>query len=129
MSRYPISRGKESLFTSSRARRRLFAAKIELTDVASGAQFIGNTTNLSHSGCRLNQTRLPVGSKVQVYITYRGGVFVAFGRIVRVDHAGEAGIAFTKIEPKDRATLDNWLAQARDANGGQTAHICVPQVG
>ena len=56
---------------TSRAKRRMFAAKIDLTDVASGSEIIANTYDLSHSGCRLNQTRLAVGSKVRVCIIYR----------------------------------------------------------
>lgn len=112
---------------TSRAKRRLFAAKIDLTDVVSGSEIIGNTTDLSYSGCRLNQKSLRSGSKVRVCIIYRGTVFTAFARIARVAANGETGITFTKIEPKDRATLDNWLAQAQDANGGRTAHIHAPQ--
>ena len=113
---------------TSRAKRRMFAAKIDLRDIASGCEVIGNTCDLSYSGCRLTQTRFPLGSKVRVRIIYRGVVFAAFGRVVRVSANGETGITFTKIEPKDRATLDNWLAQAKDANGGKTAHIYAPQV-
>lgn len=114
---------------TSRAKRRLFAAKIDLADVSSGTEIIGDIIDLSYSGCRLNQTILRVGSKVRVCIINRGTVFMAFARIVRVAADGETAITFTKIEPKDRATLDNWLAQAQDPNGAKTAHIHTPQVG
>lgn len=89
----------------------MFAAKVDLTDVASGAQIIGNTKDLSFSGFRVRQTIFVVGAKVRVRILYRGDLFVAFGRVARTQSDGDTGIEFTSIEAKDRETLDGWLAQ------------------
>lgn len=92
-----------------RTKRRMFAAKVELTDVTSGAQVIGNTKDLSISGLRVHQTTLPVGSKVRVRIVYRGMVFASFGRVVWVQPDGNTGIAFTNMEDKNSMILDQWL--------------------
>ena len=56
-----------------RARRCAFVVRIELTDSGSSVRITANATNLSLFGCQVEkQQTLPMGSKVQVSIPYRG---------------------------------------------------------
>ena len=100
----------------SRARRFLFTAPIELTDVESGAQVVAVTLDLSVFGCQVGkQTTFPIGTKVYVRISHRGTRFLTLGKVARVQPNATTGILFSKIEIKDQAILDGWLAETRDS--------------
>ena len=66
-----------------RARRYLFQANIELTDVQSETQISGRTTYLSLFGCYVN-TLIPLtpGTKIRIKIAHRSVNFRALGRVV-----------------------------------------------
>jgi len=74
------------------------------------------TTNLSVFGCQLTaQKPLLTGTKVRLRIIHRGAIFAALGQIVNA-RRNSMGVVFTKIEQKDQAVLEKWLAEIRDTH-------------
>lgn len=74
------------------------------------------TTNLSVFGCQLTaQKPLAAGTKVRLRIIHRGAIFAALGQVAQV-RRNSMGVVFTKIEQKDQAVLEKWLAEIRDSN-------------
>jgi hypothetical protein len=72
------------------------------------------TTNLSVFGCQLTaQKPLAAGTKVRLRIIHRGAIFAALGQVAQV-RRNSMGVVFTKIEQKDQAVLEKWLAEIRD---------------
>jgi len=97
-----------------RARRYPFAASIELVEMESERETREQTTNLSVFGCQVTaQKPFSVGTRVRLRIIHRGAFFAALGHIVNVGK-NSMGVAFTKIEEKDQATLEKWLAEIRN---------------
>ena len=97
-----------------RARRYPFHASIDLVDMASEIEIRAQTTDLSNFGCQVTaQKPLAAGTKVRLRIIHRGAVFAAQGLVVNV-RATSMGLAFNKLEQKDQAVLERWLAEARD---------------
>lgn len=104
-----------------RARRYPFVASIELVDVESEIETREQTTDLSVFGCQVtSQKPLPAGTKVHLRIMHRGAIFAAQGQVMNVRRNG-MGVVFTKIEQKDQAILEKWLAGARDTHERATS--------
>ncbi len=98
-----------------RARRYLFVAGIELTDVQSEAQIRERTSDLSLFGCHVDTLRLfSAGTRVRIRIAHRGANFAAMGTVVYAGANAGMGVAFTKIEEKDQLVLENWIDELRD---------------
>jgi hypothetical protein len=110
-----------------RARRHLFQAPVELTDMASETRMVGRTRDLNLFGCRTEATEisLPVGTKVHVKITYKAAVFTAGGRIVSAGRNFGMGVAFTDVTEKDKLILEKWMAELR-AQTGQRSRVSEP---
>ena len=81
-----------------------------MTDVESEKQIVTVVRNLSLFGCFL-ATAIPfvMGTRVRLRIMHRGATFAAFGWVANASAAEGMGIAFSRIEGKDRAILDTWL--------------------
>ncbi|HWW18170.1 MAG TPA: PilZ domain-containing protein [Candidatus Saccharimonadales bacterium] len=104
-----------------RARRYPFAASIDIVDMESETEIREQTTNLSVFGCQLTaQKPLPAGTKVRLRIIHRGAIFAASGQVVQV-RRNSMGVVFTKIEQKDQAVLEKWLAEIRDTHERTTS--------
>jgi hypothetical protein len=102
------------LIERPRARRYPFAASIELVEMESESEIREQTTNLSVFGCQLTaQKPFAAGTRVRLRILHRGAIFAALGHIVNVGK-NSMGVVFTKIEEKDQAILQIWLAEIRD---------------
>ena len=98
-----------------RARRYPFAATIDLVDMESETETREQTTNLSVFGCEVTaQKPFPANTKIRLRIVHRGAIFAALGQVVSV-RRNSMGVLFTKIEQKDQAVLEKWLAEVRDA--------------
>lgn len=98
-----------------RARRYLFAAKIELTELQSETHSVEKTSNLSLYGCQVNTGKaLPVGTMVWLKITHQGGAFEAHGRVANIRPAKGIGIVFTQVEEKHQLVLEKWIAELRE---------------
>ena len=98
-----------------RARRYLFVAKIELTDVRSEIHIEDRTSDLSLFGCHVDTLRpFPQGTKVKIRIAHRSANFEALGKVVYVRPNAGIGIVFTKIDLNDQMVLEKWIAELRD---------------
>ncbi len=97
-----------------RARRYLFVAAVELTDMRSDAKIQVRTSDLSIYGCRVETDKpFPTGAKVRIRIAHRSANFVALGRVSYTTEGG-MGIAFTQIEPNHQLILEKWVEELRD---------------
>jgi hypothetical protein len=104
------------LIERPRARRYPFAASIDLVDMESESETHEQTKNLSVFGCQVTaQKPWAANTKIRLRIVHRGAIFVALGQVVNV-RRNSMGVVFTKIEQKDHAVLEKWLAQARDSH-------------
>jgi len=102
------------LIERPRARRYPFAASIELVEMESESEIREQTTNLSVFGCQVTaQKPFAAGTRVRLRILHRGAIFAALGHIVNAGK-NSMGVLFTKIEEKDQAILEKWLAEIRD---------------
>jgi len=102
------------LVKQPRARRYQFVAPVEITDVQTSDQLKEETSDLSLFGCYVNtRTMWAAGTKVRIRITYKGQTFAALAMVANVRQESGMGIEFSKIEPKEQAVLDRWLADMR----------------
>jgi PilZ domain len=107
---------RKFLIERPRARRYLFAASIDLVDMESETETREQTTDLSVFGCQVTaQKPLVTGTKVRLRIIHRGAIFAAQGQIANVRRSS-MGVVFSKMEQKDQAVLEKWLAEARDTH-------------
>jgi len=114
------------LFTSSvgvhlihakqpRAKRYVFVASVELTQVDSSAGLKEKTTDLSLFGCHVaTQNPWPTGTTVRIRISHGGASFAALGTVAHTQPGAGMGILFTRIGPNDQVILDRWIAGVRD---------------
>ena len=109
---------RKDLVEKPRARRYPFVARCDVTEMESEREVREQTTNLSVFGCEVStQKPFATGVRVRLRIIHRGAIFVALGHVVNV-RKSTMGIVFTKVEPKDQALLEKWLAEIRET----TAH-------
>jgi hypothetical protein len=95
-----------------RALRHLLGGAVEVTDLESEKQIVTVVRNVSLFGCFVaTATPFVMGTKVSLRITHRGATFAAFGWVADASAAEGMGIAFGRIETKDRAILDTWLGE------------------
>ena len=98
-----------------RARRYPFVATIEITDVGTETQFIGQTNDVSVYGCGVNtQKALPKGTTVRVRIIHASTNFVALGKVTYANPDAGIGVAFTQVELNHQAILEKWIDQLRE---------------
>jgi hypothetical protein len=96
-----------------RALRKAFVAPVVITELASERQISTHTSDLSVHGCFVSTpTPMNPGVKVQIIIVHTGAKIVASGRVVSA-RADGMGIAFTKIEQRDQAVLEQWISNLR----------------
>jgi PilZ domain len=96
------------------ATRYNFGAIAEVIDLDQTHEVVSLTRDLSLSGCFV-KTTIPFreGTRVRVRITHSGAEFAAIGNVTANVTPTGMGIAFTQIEPNDRAILDRWLGWRR----------------
>ena len=88
-------------------------APAEVKELDSWKERVLTTRNLSAGGCFLKTaTPLPEGSRICVRIMHSGSEFIATGRVTDNVNAEGMGVEFIEMEPRDRAALENWLAQS-----------------
>ena len=108
-------RTEHPLSRTPRARRYLFVATVQLTDIVSEAKVQERTIDLSLFGCRVETYKpFPTGSKVRIRIAHRSASFVAIGRVSYTTSDGGMGIAFTQIQPNDQVILEKWIERLRE---------------
>lgn len=95
------------------ATRYYFGAIAEVIDLDKPGELVSVTRDLSLSGCFVKTTTpFPQGTRVRVRITHSGAEFAAIGNVTANVTPTGMGIAFTQIEPNDRAILGGWLGNA-----------------
>lgn len=89
-------------------------ATAEIKELGSWNEQVMITRDISAGGCFI-QTPMapPKGSRINVRIMHRGEEFTAVGRVTDNVSADGMGVEFVEMEPKDRATLQKWLADER----------------
>src|SRR5437588_8247306 len=93
------------------ATRYYFAAIAEIIDLEKPGELVSITRDLSTSGCFVKTTTpFPAGTRVRIRITHSGAQVAAIGNVTSNVSPAAMGIAFTEIEPNDRAMLEGWLA-------------------
>jgi hypothetical protein len=93
-----------------RARRYPFVASVELTNTETEEQVLGQTTEVSLFGCRVEKVKLlPPDTKVRIRIVHSGESFLALGRVVYA-RVG-MGIVFTMIDANKGLVLEKWIAR------------------
>ena len=87
-----------------------FGAIAEVIDLDSREDMIGVTRDLSLSGCFIRaKAPFQKGTAVIVRIRCSGTDFAATGRVTANVNAEGMGIEFLEIQPKDQATIEQWL--------------------
>jgi hypothetical protein len=87
-----------------------FGAIAEVIDLDSREDMIGVTRDLSLSGCFIRaKAPFQKGTAVIVRIRCSGADFAATGRVTGNVNAEGMGIEFVEIQPKDQATIEQWL--------------------
>jgi len=112
-----------------RAPRYQFVADAEVLETASGARSKVKTGDLSLGGCFLDMLNpSEEGIEIQITIWRAACSFTALGRVVFVFPRLGMGVAFTRVEPDQLRTLEEWLAELEghrcatvsvDANSGR----------
>ena len=108
--------GSKSASTSEAERRgthrHTVTASAEVVELGSGAKFSTRTTDLGPGGCFVDtMVPFPVGADVRVKV-HKGRTQFETGGLVVYSQAGLGmGIAFSDMEPTQRAALDAWLAE------------------
>ena len=106
------SKSPDSATERRRVPRHLLGGTVEVTDLESGKEIVTVARNLSLFGCFVaTVTPFVMGTKVRLRITHRGAIFAVFGCVVYASSSEGMGIAFGRIETKDRAILDTWLGE------------------
>jgi hypothetical protein len=96
--------------TPRRSDRYSFGATVEVKDLRSRNEQVLITRDLSAGGCFV-QTAAPLrkGTRIRVRIEHDRAEFTAVGRVTHNVSDG-MGVEFVEVGPKDRATLEKWLA-------------------
>ena len=86
-------------------------AAVEIKELGSWNEQVMITRDISAGGCFIHTAMPPPkGSRINVRITHRGEEFTAVGRVTDHVTADGMGVEFVEMDPKDRATLQKWLA-------------------
>jgi len=96
--------------TGKRPARYPFLATVRATDLASGTQLNGITTDLSEGGCCV-LTREPFshGARILLEITKNGISFVTRATVAGSLKAQGMGLAFLDVPPDQMPILAGWL--------------------
>ena len=99
------------------ATRYHLGAVAEVVDIDKPNELGSITQDLSLSGCFVKTTTpFPEGTRVRARTAHSGAEFVATGNVTANVTGMGMGIAFTQIEPNDRAIVEKWLGQGEAGN-------------
>lgn len=108
-----------------RSARFSFAAELLATELNSGTEIWGETTNLNRGGCYVRTKHtFPQGTLLLVEIRHRGVRFVTDARVA-YDLEGEGmGLAFLNVPATQLPILEDWLSQSgKAANESQMTKV------
>ncbi len=96
------------------ATRYPFVAAAELLDLRSETAVKARTSDLSLSGCYVDSMNpFSAGTQLKVRLTHHEKTFEALGTVAHSKPGMGMGVAFTRVEPDQKAVLENWLAESR----------------
>ena len=110
-------------FTPTRRTRYPFVARVKATDVISGMQLVGLTTDLSEGGCRMSTRKGPFseGTRILLEINKNGVSLVTNATVVYNLKDQFMGIRFEGMPPDQAAILASWIRAATvQVNSGLT---------
>jgi hypothetical protein len=97
-----------------RSDRYSFNANAEVRDLGSRNEQVLITRDLSAGGCFVKTAApLPKGTRIRVRIEHAGAEFRATGRVTDNVTAEGMGVEFIEVEPRNRAILEEWLADGK----------------
>ncbi len=112
-----LSIGRPTQIEQRRATRHHFVSAVEVINVESRKQLISLTRDLSLCGCFVTVKAPSLkGTRVSLKISNSKASFSAVGNVTHNLFGEGMGIEFVKVEAKDQAVLEEWLAAA-SANG------------
>ena len=90
-----------------------FAAELRATDLNSGSEIWGETTNLSKGGCYVRTGQLfPEGAVLLIEIRNHGVRFHTDARVAYALEREGMGLAFLNVPAKQLPILEDWLSSA-----------------
>src|SRR6266705_890455 len=90
-----------------------FKATSVVTEAGSSQMVVAQTSELSRFGCFVQTAKpYPQGTRVHIELADGGVVFTASAVVAYVADEG-MGVEFVKVEAKDRAILEKWLADEK----------------
>jgi hypothetical protein len=100
--------------SSFRAKRELprfaFIAKVEVTELSTGAHMSGRISEISRKGCFIDILKtLMVGTIINIVISRDQESFTTVGAVIYTQEGTGMGVAFQQSEPEQLAILDAWL--------------------
>jgi len=108
-----LSIGPPRQIERRRATRHHFVSAVEVINVESRKQLVSLTRNLSLCGCFVTvKAPSPKGTRVSLKISNSKSNFSAVGDVTHNLFDEGMGIEFVQVEGKDKAVLEEWLAEA-----------------
>jgi hypothetical protein len=106
--------GSSDSFTPTRRPRYPFVATVKATDVISGMQLVGLTTDLSEGGCRMSTRKGPFseGTRILLEITKNDVSLLTNATVVYNLKDKFMGISFEEMPPDQAAILAGWIKAA-----------------
>jgi hypothetical protein len=93
--------------------RLAFAAEIRATELNSGSEVWGETTNLSRGGCYVRTSQaFPQDTLLSLEIRYEGMTFLSDARVAYGAAREGMGLAFLNVPASQLRILENWLSSA-----------------
>lgn len=92
-----------------------FAAELRATDLNSGREIWGETTNLSRGGCFVRTSQsFPQDTLVFIEIRNHGVRFVTDARVAYALEREGMGLSFLNIPENQLPVVEDWLASAAE---------------
>lgn len=106
--------GSFDSFTPTRRPRYRFVATVKATDLISGMQLVGLTTDLSEGGCRMATRKGPFseGTRILLEITKNGVSLLTNATVVYNLKDKFMGICFDEMPPDQATVLRGWVEAA-----------------
>ena len=106
--------GSSDTFTPTRRPRYPFVATVRATDLHSGMQLVGLTTDLSEGGCRVSTRKGPFseGTRILLEITKNGVSLTTNAAVVYNLKDQFMGICFEEMPPDQADILTGWIKAA-----------------
>ncbi len=122
--------GSSDSFTPTRRPRYPFVATVKATDVISGMQLVGLTTDLSEGGCRMSTRKGPFseGTRILVEITKNDVSLLTNATVVYNLKDKFMGISFEEMPPDQAAILAGWIKAATVQANSRLTSSCAARI-